>query len=409
MICGKITISKNWMVPMAVKKTEIDKRLESLISRMDKYHPGWGRVFILSEVNQYYFTGTMQDGFLLIKSDGHAAYYVYRSYERALRESVFSKIYPINSYRDSVNTAGRICGRTFFETGYVSYAVIERISKYFDFDCIESVDRLILSQRAIKSGYELECLKKSGAAQHDFMTENIPDLLHEGMSEAELYANIYAAVIKHGSQGISRYVKARSDLSMGHACFGESSVYPTKNDSPNGGYGQSASAPVGGSRDRKLEKGDLVFVDLVYSVEGYHTDRSQVYIYKGEPDEELKRSQNECKAILDKAIKLIRPGVKPSYVYDSVIDSIKDEFKQNFMATGNERVKFLGHGIGLNVDELPVISGGYDIPFEKDMTIALEPKIGIPGRGMLGAEEDYIIKEEGCECITGGALDIIRV
>jgi Xaa-Pro aminopeptidase len=88
---------------------------------------------------------------------------------------------------------------------------------------------------------------------------------------------------------------------------------------------------------------------------------------------------------------------------------LSDDFKRNFMGFGNRQVKFLGHGLGLHVDELPVIAEGFDDPIEENMVFAVEPKKGLKDVGLVGAEDTYIVTKDGAKCITGGGCDIIEV
>jgi Xaa-Pro aminopeptidase len=89
------------------------------------------------------------------------------------------------------------------------------------------------------------------------------------------------------------------------------------------------------------------------------------------------------------------------------MDKLDDDFKQNFMGFGKRQVKFLGHGVGLHIDEMPVIANGFNEPLEENMVLALEPKKGISGVGMVGVEDTYVVTPEGGRCITGGGSDII--
>ena len=114
-----------------VTKQELDNRLKSFLEAMNAASPDWDTALFLSKVNQYYFTGTMQDGMLMLKKDGSAYYFVRRSFERALAESSFSNIYPMESYGDAVQIAGRECGNTYLETETVTIGILERLKRKF--------------------------------------------------------------------------------------------------------------------------------------------------------------------------------------------------------------------------------------------------------------------------------------
>jgi Xaa-Pro aminopeptidase len=112
--------------------------------------------------------------------------------------------------------------------------------------------------------------------------------------------------------------------------------------------------------------------------------------------------QNEIAAML-------KPGAIPSQIYSQIIDSLDNDFLQNFMGFGDRKVKFLGHGIGLVIDELPVIAERFDMPLQEGMTFALEPKNGIKNIGMVGIENTFIVTAGGGESITGNNPGLIPV
>jgi Xaa-Pro aminopeptidase len=72
-------------------------------------------------------------------------------------------------------------------------------------------------------------------------------------------------------------------------------------------------------------------------------------------------------------------------------------------------VKFLGHGIGLEIDELPVLARGFKQPLEAGMTIAIEPKFTFPGIGVVGIENSYLITDDGFENLCISREGIIRI
>ncbi len=390
-------------------KEELAGRLTRFCDAMDEAFSDWDTAVILSKVNQYYLTGTMQDGMLLIKNSREPYYFVRRSFERAQDESPLTCLYPMNSYRDAAAIAGSNLGRTFMETEIVTLAITERMKKYFQIDNIGSLDKALLSVRSVKSPYELEWMRRSGAAHADILEKVVPLLLREGMSEAELVGELFDKMIKRGYHGLSRFSMFQTEMVVGQVGFGESSLYPTSFDGPGGARGISAAAPIVGSRERKLKKGDLVFVDIGFGENGYHSDKTQIYCFGCEPSDEVVRAHRDCIDVQSRLADMLKPGAIPSQIYNTVLGELDEEFKRNFMGFGNRRAKFFGHGVGLHVDELPIITNGYNIPLAENMVIALEPRKGIDCVGMVGVEDTYIVTPSGGQCITGGGRDIIIV
>ena len=388
---------------------ELLERINKLCKNIEKYYSEWDTVLILSRVNQYYFTGTMQDGILIIKKNGEAKYFVRKSFDRATAESPLSCIYPMEGYRDAAAAVGAELGNVLIETELMTMATLERLKKYFSIKEIYSIDNIIANVRAIKSPYELYWMKESGKQHQKVLEEIVPSILEEGMSELDFTAELYKQMLKNGHHGVSRFSRAQTEMIAGQVGFGVNSLYPTNFDGPGGMLGMSPAVPIIGSRERVLKRGDLVFVDIGFGMNGYHSDRTQVYMFGGKPSEEIVRAHRKCMEVQKKTAQLLKPGNIPSKIYNTIMSELDNAFMENFMGFGNRRVKFLGHGIGLQVDELPAIAEGFNSPLMENMVIALEPKKGIEGIGMVGVEDTYIVTSEGGQLITGGEKDIIVV
>ncbi|NLB81354.1 MAG: aminopeptidase P family protein, partial [Clostridiaceae bacterium] len=110
-----------------------------------------------------------------------------------------------------------------------------------------------------------------------------------------------------------------------------------------------------------------------------------------------------------KVADLLKTGNIPAQIYSTVMKELDDDFADGFMGYKQRIAKFLGHGIGLHVDEYPAIANGFNEPLKENMAIAVEPKKGIDNVGMVGVEDTYIVTDNGGKCITGGGIDIICI
>jgi len=392
-------------------KQEIEGRIGKLHDAA-KNRDDWDFVFVADKINQYYFTGTMQDGLFVLKRDGGHLYFVRKSFERAKLECVIpDTLYPMASYRDVAAMIGKNSGKIYIEAEILTFAALERLGKYFELSAqnILPVDKIIQKIRATKSAYELSWMEESGRQHKILFEELIPPLLCEGMDEAELTGEIYSQMIKLGYHGVTRFGKFQTESVTGQLGFGTNSLYPTNFDGPGGMAGLGPAVPIIGDRGRKLKKGDLVFIDIGYGVNGYHTDRTQVYMFGQNPPKEAENMHKKCIEIQKETANLLKPGNIPGEIYDSVTSKLEPEFLAGFMGSGNGRVRFLGHGLGLQVDEYPVIANKFDEPLAENMTVAIEPKRSIENFGMVGVEDTYIVTKEGGRCITGGEREIIVV
>jgi len=391
--------------------TEFQSRIARLFQELQRQGDRFDTALVYNRVNQYYLTGTMQDGLLVLRKNGDVIYFVRKSFERARLESPLppDQLVQIRSYRDLLSFLPENLGHTLLEMETVPLAVLERLRKYFTFESIHALDGILARLRAVKSSYELAIIRESGRQHSHLMEHIIPGLLKEGMSEADLQADIYAAMVRLGYQGLSRFAMPQTEMIVGQLGFGDSSLHPTNFDGPGGMRGASAYMPAIGSRSRRLQPGDLVFVDIGYGVNGYHSDKTRIYSFGAPPSAEAIQVHAACVAVLDKTSSLMVPGTTPEQIYQTVMADLPADLTPHFMGYGEERVKFLGHGIGLHIDEQPVIARGFKDPLQPGMVIALEPKCGIAGIGMVGAEETYEITPQGAVCLTGGAREIMTV
>jgi Xaa-Pro dipeptidase len=389
--------------------TELNERMQRFRACMDAEHRNWELAAIFGRVNQYYFTGTMQDGVLLIPRDGPAVFCVRRSFERARAESLFPDIRPMKGFRDAAPVAPGTREIIHVDTEVVPLALLGRFRKYFPCKDVASMDLQALRARAVKSPYELAIMKRAGAIHRRVMEEGVPELLREGVSEAEFGCDLYSLMVREGHQGVIRFGTFNVDIAVGQIGFGANSIYPTSFDGPGGCRGIGPAAPVLGSRDRRLRQGDLVFVDIGLAVEGYHTDKTMVYMFGRPLPDDGVAIHRQCVEIQRHLATLARPGAIPSEIYSSVMDGLAPEFLENFMGFGDRRANFLGHGVGLQIDEMPVLAEGFDEPLVAGQVVALEPKKGIPGVGMVGIEDTFVIGPEGARRITGTNPGLILV
>ena len=385
----------------------LEERIHKLFEHLRKAGEAFDTAMIIGKVNQYYFTGTMQDGVLVLRREGTAAFFVRKSYDRAKMESPLDFIYKMNTYKDMRSVLPEDLGSTYVDTEVVPVALLERIRKYFVLGEIHSIDRILLGLRAVKSEYELTFIRESGK-QHRYVLETlVPEILREGMSEIDFAGELYMRMLKLGHHGVSRFSMFQIEMIIGQLGFGDTSIYPTSFDGPGGMLGMSPAVPLLGRRDRYLRKGDIVFADIGYGIMGYHSDKTQVYSFGAPPAPEVLGIHGACLDVMRKAEGMLRPGKLPADIYRECMSGLPECLSKNFMGYGNEGVRFLGHGVGLQIDEFPVIANSRSGPLMENMVIALEPKCGIEGVGTVGCEETYVIKKDGPECLTGGAREII--
>jgi len=388
---------------------ELQSRMKRFIDRMDEKQPDWELAVIFGNVNLYYFTGTMQDSMLLIPRDGEAALWVRKSYERACNESEFPAIEKMGSFRDERQAYTSLPDTVYLETEIVPLALYQRFTKHFPVPKIAPVDREISMVRAVKSEFELRLLEKSGEIHAWVLEDCVPDLLKEGIRECDFAGSLYTLLVSEGHHGIARFGMFNTEMLLGQIGFGENSLYPTYFDGPGGSVGLCPAVPLLGDRKRRLRRGDLVFVDVGCGYGGYHTDKTMTYVYGSSLPDDVIAEHNRCVDIQNHLASLLVPGNIPAQIYQDVMETLEPEFLPNFMGYKDRSVRFLGHGVGLLIDEIPVIAKGFTEPLEENMVFALEPKKGIAGVGMVGIENTFVVTRNGGRCITGTNPGLISV
>jgi Xaa-Pro aminopeptidase len=216
-------------------------------------------------------------------------------------------------------------------------------------------------------------------------------------------------MLRLGHTGLGRLAALNAEFFTGVISFGESGNYPTASVGPDGLVGLCPAFPfLGGAR--RLEKGEIAFVDTGFAYQGYFTDATRIFTL-GPPPQLAADAHKICLDIQEAVRRRLQPGAIPSEIFNDVYQAevVSRNFEEDFMGFGSNQVLFLGHGIGLVVDEFPVIARRIDAPLQENMVIAVEPKKGLAGIGLVGVENTFLVTEQGGEKLTPGSDEIAVV
>lgn len=393
---------------MTLTFEEIINRDNSLRSHLNKFNPNWDVAIFSHRIDLFYFTGTQQNGLYLVPREGESLLFVKRNFERARCESPLKNIVPMKSYRDVVKYIKPNSENIYINKSNTTLSIFEKINKYFINKKIHSLDITYYYTRAIKSKYELELQKRSGELLERTLVEYAPTVIREGISEYEVGMKLFEFMAERGHELITRMNNYNAEMFLGTISFSENACLSSTHDGPVGLKGLSPSSPFLGSRERKLRRGDIIVLDLVCNVSGYHTDKTVIYSF-GKIDNDIKKLHNECLDIEKRIADNLKPYVKPATLYNTILSQLDENFLENFMGYRTNKVRFLGHGIGLAVDEYPVIANGFEIPLVENMTLAIEPKNAFNSNCMVGSENTYVVKNDGGLSITGELREIIEL
>lgn len=397
-ILEKATVFTDKIRP--VPASELEKRLQAFRQAMDKAHPGWEMAAINHKITMYYFTGTMQEGVLLIRPQD-AILWVRRSYDRACNESHFDDIRPMRSFREATAYYGKAPKIMYMEVRKATVDWERLLRKYFAFEEIGSIDGVLQDLRMVKSKYELEMMATSGAIHETVLDVVAPGMIRGGVSEAQLAIELYSEMVMRGSHGIARFNLPMGEEVIGIAAFGKSGLVRTAFDGPGGTNGTCIAVQSIGNAFRKLQPGRLVYLDIPCGFDGYHTDKTVVYYYgdikKDEQAQKILDAQERCLELEQEVVSMMAPGVTVESLYLRTMAKFNNVYGDGFMNGG----KFLGHSIGLVMDEAPAIAKGFTQQLQPGMVFAVEPKIALPGLGLVGTENTYVITERGAQSLTG--------
>lgn len=391
-----------------VPQDELDRRLAALRARLGAADAAWSLALVSHKVSLYYFTGTMQEGVLSV-TPNDAILWVRSNVDRAMRESHFADIRPMRSYRTLAEHFGAVPASVYLESKTATLDWLGLVRKYLAFDEWKPLTPHINALRADKSAYEVACMTAAGKLHAEVMEDVAPTLMREGVSEAALCGAVYLELLRRGSMGICRYNQPLGDETAGFAAFGVNALDSPAFDGPDGCAGTCIAVQSIGSPSRLLQKGDLVMLDMAAGQFGYHTDKTVVYYFGRLADDPnaalIREAYDLCVSIENWAAKELKPGRIPEEIYQQAAEMVPDKFKNSFMSGR----KFLGHSLGLTMDESPVLANTFRQPLTEHMTIALEPKIALAGIGLVGTENTYQVTPDGGVSLTGRVMPLCEI
>jgi Xaa-Pro aminopeptidase len=245
---------------------------------------------------------------------------------------------------------------------------------------------------------------REGAARMCRVFSEIPSFLRAGMRELDLSAEVEYRLRKAGNEGSPRLRAFNSQFFIGLAVAGEGAAAPGAFDGPVVGQGLSA-AFAGGASERVVRAGEPVIVDFTSVHGGYVMDMTRIAVV-GTLAPDLQRAFEVARAIQDELARSLRPGVPCVELWEHAkAMSEQARLGEFFMGPPGDQARFVGHGVGLELDELPVLAPGYKAPLREGQTIAIEPKFVFPGKGAVGIENTFVVTANGGEKLTSGLSD----
>jgi Xaa-Pro aminopeptidase len=390
-------------------ETEIRHRIGQLQSLL--VSNGIDGAIIVQNTDLFYFSGTIQQSQLYIPAAGDPLLMVRKSLERAQAESAIQHIVPFTSPRQVpklIQNMGLTIPKTLgLEMDVIPAQTYLNFQGVFDQSRIVDVSHAIRQVRVVKSAYEMQTIREA-ALKSDQVDEYIKGIIREGVSELELAGQIEAYSRKLGHQGIVRMRLWGSELFYGHLMCGASGAVPSYLASPTGGTGAGPAVAQGPGFDR-IQAHQPIIVDYVFAYKGYLSDHTRIFSI-GELPDDLMRGHAAMLFLEAEIIREAKPGISAGRIYEMAVDlADKAGYAENFMGTGDQRIRFVGHGVGLELDEYPFLALGQETLLQEEMVIAFEPKLIFPGKGVVGIENTHRVTPNGLEPLTVSDGNIIVV
>lgn len=386
---------------------EIQTRIGKLQEKMRE--KGIDLALILQNADLFYFTGTLQRGYLCIPQDGEPVFFVQKYYDRAAQESPLQciKVKGMKALPNLLRDHGITGTRLGLEFDVIPVSLFNRIRDLFGNWETLDISTEIKEIRSIKSAFEIQQIKQSGKII-DLVFPAVREHLREGMSELELDGILFSIGRAAGHQGLIRMRGFNQEMMNVYVLSGANACTTSFGDTPLCGAGAN-HAIAQGSSSKKIRRNEPIVIDYGGGHNGYVTDETRTFVI-GELKDHLERAHQVAQSIIDAVESSAKPGDMATGIYERAKAIAAEEgLDPYFMGHGEGQVAFVGHGIGLEVNEWPIIGRGFRRPLEPGMVFAFEPKFVFPDEGAVGIELDYIIREDGLERVTQFPADIASV
>lgn len=351
----------------------------------------------------YYYTGSVQPLYLLVPRDGQPCVLARKALTRIAEEAAQLPLRPFGGSKELASILAEMGGAAATRIGFTldtaSYALVQRLQRLVPQAEVVDISWDIRTLRMVKSAEEIAILARAGVVM-----EQVPALAQSyfqpGCTELELSAVLEYAFRLQGHDALIRCRREGVEMSGCGVCVsGKQTLAGTKFEGICGGTGLSAAVPYGATR-QPIAQGSPILLDFAFVLEGYHLDQTRMACW-GQPGELVTRAYDAMLQVQQRVFDTLRPGARWEDVYlCSASAAAELGYADTFMGVGREQVKFVGHGVGLELDEPPFLAPHMPYTLEVGMTLAIEPKVALPGIGVVGIEDTVVIRPDGPERLT---------
>lgn len=366
---------------------------------------GIDALLVSDNANLFYMSGRVYAGFAYIPADGGIVWLVRRPV--GLSGDGVRYIHRPEDIPGELAQAGVAMPSVLAqECDIVPFNQVKRLEGVFSGVATADGTGVMRDARAVKTSAEVELMRMSGL-KHEAVYRKIPGIYRTGMTDLELQIEIERLSRLEGCLGMFRISGQSMEIFMGNILSGDNADVPTPYDFAMGGRGISPSLPVGACGEG-IKEGTTVMVDLNGDFTGYMTDMTRVFAVGDIP--QLARDAHRCSIDIcrmfeDKAV----PGVEAKALYVSAVEMAETRGLGRYFMGHRQHAGFIGHGLGIEINEMPVIAPRSRSVLAENNMVALEPKFVIPGVGAVGIENTYRITPAGAERLTNAPEEIVQM
>jgi len=351
---------------------------------------------LTTSVNVFYVVGGIYNGYFYLPAEGKPIHFLKRITEIELEDTI--SIRKPEQIPDELEKIGlKVPRKVLLETDAISYTECNRLISSLNIPEVVNGSIFMRQLRSVKSQFEIEQIRHC-AKKHEAVYREIPNIYRSGMTDLELQFEVEHLMRKHGSLGLFRSYGASMDIFMGSLLVGENAESPSPFDFALGGKGENPVLPLGASGE-KIKKGNTIMVDMAGNYSPWMTDMTRVFS-AGKTLDIAYRAHQVSIDINNHIMDMTKPGVAVAELYNVAMQMVEDnKLAEYFMGT-KQQAKFVGHGVGLEINEPPVLTPRSKEILIEDTVFALEPKFVIPEVGAVGIENTYLITSDGIEKLT---------
>ena len=383
-------------------KSEIDARIRKLQSQMGDLTGA----LLFQSADVCYFSGTAQEGLVYIPRDSLAVVMIRKSLPRAVQETPL-EVLPLKSLKSLKADLGMpprpVIG---LELDVLPSNNYFRLAKVLEGARFVDISEKIKHIRSVKSDFEISLMREA-ARIVDAGIGSIPEHLKEGMMEIELASHVEGIMRSMGHQGTIHFRRFNHIVPLGHLMAGPNAAVPSFVASPTGGQGISLLNPQGPGI-RKIRRNEPILADFGGVYNGYTVDETRIFAM-GRLSHELEDGHRAALEIQDALARELRAGKAGRDLFN-LSEALGEQlgYKDHLGGPPDNKCGFVGHGVGLELDEFPVL-GPTDHLIQEKMTVAVEPKMIYPGVGVVGIEDTFLVTKDGGQRLTKLPREIWQV